>query len=295
MEASMATAIVAAPAVLLKNILFATDFSDCSRQAMPYVVDLARKFGSNLFLGHIVTPSHLAIGAPEAAPYLYEAERTTSQEELAELVSSPELKDLKIKPILTSGLLEDELVKAVAQNKIDLVVLGTHGRTGIRRLVLGSVAEAVSRVATCPVLTIGPDLPGTDNVKIRRILVPTDFSETSTSILPYVQELAGSYGASITFLHVIPADATVNVNARLLAEDARRTLKRVFRAECGALKPQFLIEFGEPAEAILRAALENKADLIAMGIKNAFTGIRLRTSVAYRVMASAQCPVLTVR
>ena len=291
----MATAIVTVPAILLKNILFATDFSDRSRQALPYAIDLARKFGSKLFLCHIVTPSQLMIGAPEAAPYLYEAERKTSQQELANLVSSPELKDVKTQSILVSGLLEDELARAVTENKIDLVVLGTHGRTGLRRLVLGSVAEAVCRVATCPVLTIGPDLPGNENVKVRRILVPTDFSETSTSILSYVQELAANYGASITFLHVIPTDAAANINARLLAEDARRTLKRVFRAECGAFKPQFLIEFGDPAEAILRAALENKADLIAMGIKNAFSGIRLRTSVAYKVMAGAQCPVLTVR
>jgi nucleotide-binding universal stress UspA family protein len=292
----MATAIVAAPAVLLKSILLATDFSDNSRQALPFATTLARKFGSNFFVCHIITPSQLVIGAPEAAPYLYEAERKISDTGVADLLRSPELRGLKTKTIVTTGLLDDELARAIEENKIDLVVMGTHGRTGLRKLVLGSAAEEICRVANCPVLTIGPDLPAQEKAQFRHILVATDFSEISTNILPYVLSMAEAYDASITFLHVIPTDAAVNINARLLAEDARKTLKKVFRAECGEHKPQFLIEFGEPAEAILRAAKENKADLIAMGIKNAFTGgIHLRSSVAYRVMAAAQCPVLTVR
>jgi nucleotide-binding universal stress UspA family protein len=292
----MATATVTSAAVHFKNILFATDFSDYSQQALSYVTDLARKFGSKIHLCHVVIPSQLVIGAPEAVPYLYEAERTTSAEQLDELRRSLEIEGLKANTILASGPLADELTRAITENDIDLIVIGTHGRTGIRRLMLGSAAEVICRIATCPVLSVGPDVFGQEKLRFRRILVPTDFSEHSVEILPYVLEIARESRSSITFLHVIPTNAAVNVNARLLAEDARRTLKRVFTRECSAFNPQFLIEFGDTTEAILRAAQETQADLIAMGIKNAFpAGIHLRSGVAYGVMAEARCPVLTCR
>jgi nucleotide-binding universal stress UspA family protein len=244
----------------------------------------------------VVTPSQLIIGAPEAAPYLYETLQKRSEEELTDMAGLPEWKGLKTKAVLASGMLEDELLKAINENQVDLIVVGTHGRTGIRRLVLGSVAEEICRIATCPVLTLGPDIVLSRKGELHRILVPTDFSEESTQILPYVLDIAREYGATITFLHVIPLDATVNINARLLAEDARRTLRKAFTKECGDHAPQFLIEFGHPAEAILRAAVENKADLIAMGIRHAFMpGVNLRSGVAYQVMAKANCPVLTCR
>src|SRR5579864_8744031 len=136
----------AIPAVHFKNILFATDFSKCSVPALSYVTDMARKFGSNVYLCHVVTPSQLVIGAPEAAPYLYEATQTTAAEQLTDLVHSPELKGLNTKAVLASGYLEDELTTAVSENHVDLIVIGTHGRTGIRRLVLGSAAEGICRV-----------------------------------------------------------------------------------------------------------------------------------------------------
>ena len=295
----MATATFAppsVPAVHFRNILFTTDFSDYSQQALPYAANLARKFGSSVYLCHVVTPSQLVIGAPEAAPYLYEAQRNRGADELADMARFPEFKGLKTRTILASGLFEDELLRVVNENQIDLIVVGTHGRTGIRRLVLGSAAEQICRIATCPVLTIGPDASMNEESAFRRILIPTDFSEESTQILPCVLDIAREYNAGITFVHVIPLDAAANINARLLAEDARRTLKRAFGKDCREHSPQFLIEFGHPAEAILRAATETRADLIAMGIRHAFApGIHLRSGVAYQVMARASCPVLTCR
>lgn len=293
----MATATVLAPvAVHFRNILFATDFSEYSEPALPYATNLAREFGSNIYLCHVVTPSQLAVGAPEAAPYLYEAHHQRSAEALVDISRFPELKGLKTKRVLVSGLFEDEIIKVINENRIDLIVVGTHGRTGIRRLVLGSAAEQICRIARCPVLTVGPDATIQSKDFFSKILIPTDFSEESTQILPYALDLAREYKADITFLHVIPMDAAVNINARLLAEDARRTLKKAFAKECGEHKPQFLIEFGAPAESILRAATETRADLIAMGIRHAFApGIHLRSGVAYQIMAGANCPVLTCR
>ena len=104
----MATATVVAPTVrvkripstALKNILFATDFSVFSRQALPYAAGLARKFGSHLHLCHVVTASQLAVAAPEAAPFLYEAMHDVSTELLSEMARSPEVEGLKTTAVL---------------------------------------------------------------------------------------------------------------------------------------------------------------------------------------------------
>lgn len=282
------------PAVRFKNILFATDFSECSRQALPYVSGLARNFDSKVYLFHVVTPSQLAIGAPEVAPYLYQALCKNSAEELTDMARAPELKGLNTRAVLGSGMLEDEVIKAINENEIDLIVVGTHGRTGIRRLILGSAAEKICRIATCPVLTVGPDVVPENKLQFQHILVPTDFSVESMKILPYVLDLARDYGASILFLHVIPPEA--NIDAHGLADDARHTLQKVLAKDGSYYQPDFLIECGHPVETILRAARENQADLIAMGVRNAFaSGVQLRSGVAYQVMAGAQCPVLTCR
>lgn len=286
----------AKPSVQLDRIVFATDFSESSMKALPLATALAKKFGSTLFLCHIVTPTPLAIGAPEAAPYLYQAETESAQRALDDLCKSPSLKGLECKSRMPSGPLADELQALIEQNRIDLVIAGTHGRTGVRRLLLGSSVEEICRIATCPVLTVGPDLEISPELEIKRILVPTDFSEESELDLPSVALLAKAYGAHVTVLHVMPPDAASNPEAKKLAEPMRRTMMHAFEKEVGDPKPEFVIEFGDTVPTILDYALKNKIDLIAMGIRTAFLpGFTLRSSVAYRIIAAAHCPVLTCR
>jgi nucleotide-binding universal stress UspA family protein len=201
----MSTApVVTAPTIHLRNILFATDFSEASRRALRYAEALAEKFGARICLCHAMTPTALAIGAPEAAPYLYEAEYEGSQRDLASLLQAEEEKGLKIDSVLEAGLLKDVLMSAIAKKKIDLVIAGTRGRTGVNRLLLGSSAEEICRSASCPVLTVGPWLVTPNKIQFRRILVPTDLSEESMRVLPYALGIAQQYQSSITFLNVIP-------------------------------------------------------------------------------------------
>ncbi|HWS18079.1 MAG TPA: universal stress protein, partial [Candidatus Elarobacter sp.] len=157
----------------LKNILFATDFSQASMNAFPFVASLAKKFGSSVFACHIITPTSLVSAAPEAAPYLYEAEYNAAAKELDNILRSSQLDGIKTKALLSSGILGDALIDEINQNSIDLVVTGTRGRTGLRRLLLGSAVEDICRVASCPVLTIGPDHPSVA-IKFNNVLVPTD-------------------------------------------------------------------------------------------------------------------------
>lgn len=284
------------PTVSFNNILVTTDFSEFSMKALPWAAALARKLGSQMFLCHVVTPTPLAVGAPEAAPYLYQAENESADRALKDLLASDKLQGLPAKSLMPSGLLSDELTNVIRENKIDLVVAGTHGRTGIRRLILGSSVEEICRVATCPVLTVGPDVAvGTDH-EIKRILVPSDMSEESTRSIPYVVQLAKATGAAVTVLHIMPEDAATNPDAKTLAEPVRRSLLHSYEPLFGDVKPEFVIEFGDTVETILTYARRNKADLIALGIRSAFLpGFQLRSSVAYRVISAAHCPVLTCR
>jgi len=279
-----------------KNILFATDFSQFSMRALPWVTGLARKFNSSLLVCHVVTPTPLAIGAPEAAPYLYQSEKESADRSLKDLVASSKLQGLPVKSVMPSGLLADELSRAIADNKINLVIAGTHGRTGVRRLLLGSAVEEICRVATCPVLTVGPDLDHNPEPEIKHILVPSDLSEESARSIPYVAQLAKTYGAKVTVLHIMPADAATNPDAKMLSEPVRSSMIHAYEPLFGEVKPDFVIEFGDTVETILTHARKNKVGLIGMGIRSAFLpGFQLRSSVAYRVISAAHCPVLTCR
>jgi nucleotide-binding universal stress UspA family protein len=289
--------IQAAPksAVTLKNILFATDFSEVSMKAFPYAAALAKKFEASVFPFHAIVPTSLVAAAPQAAPYLYEAEREASEKELENVVHSPLLKGVTAKSVLSSGLIGDCLTEEIKNNDIDLIVAGTHGRTGWRRLLLGSAAEEICRTATCPVLTVGPALPP-EPISFNRILVPTDLSDDSMRSLPMVVKLATAFGSSVAILHVLPEEMASNPDARQLSEPIRRTIVGIFGPQLKPIKTEFAIETGDVAETILKVARETGADLIAMGIRHAFlTGFNLRTSVAYRVMTLSQCPVLTCR
>jgi nucleotide-binding universal stress UspA family protein len=281
-----------------KNILYATDFSEFSVKALPWATALAQKFGSQLYVCHVITPTPLAVGAPEAAPYLYQTEHENADRALKDLAASGRLQGLPAKLLLPSGLLSEELSRVMNENKVDLLVAGTHGRTGVRRLLLGSAVEEMCRIATCPVLTVGPDVAASPGHKISRILVPSDTSDESVRALPHVVRLAQATGASVSVLHVMPEDAATNPDAKKLAEPVRKSLLHSYEHWFAGteVKPEFVIEFGDTVETILTYARRNKADLIALGVRHAFLpGLQLRSSVAYRVISGSHCPVLTCR
>ena len=294
----MATAhasIVPTPVASLKNILFATDFSEASMKAFPYAASLAKKFGASVFACHIITPTSLATAAPQSAPYFYEAEYEAATKELDNILHSPQLEGIKTKALLSSGILGDALQEEISQNHIDLIVAGTHGRTGLRRFLLGSAVEGICRVATCPVLTVGPDQPSS-RIKIENILVPTDLSEESMRALPFVVRLAGAYGAKVTVLHVLPEETASNPDTQKLSEPVRRNMVDIFEPRLAPLQAEFVIESGETVETILKVARDKNADMIVLGVRDAFLpGIHVRTSVAYQIMAASHCPVVSCR
>jgi nucleotide-binding universal stress UspA family protein len=280
----------------IKNILFPTDFSVESMHALPYVAGMADKLGAAVYLCHIIMPSVLAAGAPEVAPYMYDAARKQGEEELAALAASAKLAKFRPKTLLVSGTVEDELPAIIREHGIDMIVAGTHGRTGIRRLLLGSVVEEICRIATCPVLTVGPALLPHLSIEFRRILFPTDLSDESRRIVPHLRRIAQEYSAEVTVVHVLPQELETNPEARMLAEPIRTRMTQMLEKDLAPCRPEYVFAFGDVVQAVLKTAHEKASDLIAMVIRNTFMPeFQPQSSTAYRIMTRADCPVLTRR
>ncbi|MBI4591540.1 MAG: universal stress protein [Candidatus Rokubacteria bacterium] len=141
------------------RILYATDFSPASLAAWPYALELARVFKAELVILHVVPP----LTAPPEGFFTrdvfsryWEAAREEAEGELSKLLTQAEREDIKVRSRVDKGRPADQILLAAAEEQAGLVVVGTAGRTGFRRVLLGSVADEVVRLAPCPVLTVGP-------------------------------------------------------------------------------------------------------------------------------------------
>jgi nucleotide-binding universal stress UspA family protein len=271
--------------VTFKNILFATDLSYLADAAMPYVLETARLYGSKVYAVHV---RHR--GATWDRP---EQAAVTSLQE--------RLKDLPHEVLVEDGEVQPTLLRLMAEKNIDLAVVATHGRTGLGRVLLGSVAEAVFRGAPCPVLTVGPHLVRDPQwvLKIKEVLYATDLTPASDGAAKYAISLAQENQARLTILNVQPAPkAGELVESEHYATATLRRLQQLVSAEAQLwCEPYCIVEPGDPAEKILDVAARYRADLIVLGIRPHGVGVatHIVRPTAHRVVAGATCPVLTVR
>jgi len=288
-----------APAIELRQILFATDFSDASLAALPLVSKIAHRYGSRVFVMNVSTPIAYAMVSPEAAAALQHRDELHARSKVKDLLKTADLAGLSTTVVVRSGIPTGELDHFVREHKIDLAILGTHGRTGMKHLVMGSVAEDLFRHLPCPVLTVGPNIskPAMQGIDVRHILFPTDLSDESQAVFPYLASLASQYKASLTLLHVLPVETATNPDARSLAEPLRKEMQNIFSPHIDpGCSVEFIIDFGDTAERILAHAESGRADLIGLGVRMAGeVTTHLRNTVAYRVVLEARCPVLTSR
>jgi nucleotide-binding universal stress UspA family protein len=287
------------PRIRLKRILCATDFSPGSFTVLPVVASIARRYGAKVFVSNVWTPLPYTMVTPEAVNIMEKRQEQVARLKLTEFQQAASAFGISPRIITRSGDPVVELERIVREQDIDLAVISTHGRVGLKHLTMGSVAEALFRNLSCPVFAVGPHLAHrfSRKVEIRNILFPTDMSEDSRAVLAYLASLAKEYGAKLTFLHVLPEETGQNPDARSLAEPLRQEMMRIF---CSAISPNcradFAIEFGDPAATILRYAQEMNADLIGFGVRPVNDVVLLlRNTVAYRVILDAHCPVLTQR
>ena len=296
---AFAVVIPVVPAIELKRILYATDFSDASLAAVPLVSTLARQYGSRVFVVNVLTHAPYSMVSPEAVAVLQHKDELGARDKIRGLLKTGDLAGLSATAIVRSGLPTEELTRLVRTQKIDLAILGTHGRTGMKHLLMGSVAEDLFRNLPCPVLTVGPNVSkaSIQATNIKHILFPSDLSDESRAVFPYLASLASEYKASLTLLHVLPIETATNPDARSLAEPLRQQMQSIFSSHIDPRCPaEFIVDFGDTAERILAHAETRRADLIGLGVRRAGEiTTHFRNTVAYRVVLQARCPVLTAR
>jgi len=294
--------------VAFKSILIATDFSEASLKAQRHAISIARHFHAKFYMAHIVS----SVGLNMAGADALELETKVTSREMAELernlVQDGRLAGLSHEFIVRQGDICEELEDIIREHHVEIVVIGTQGRRGIEKLVMGSVAEKIFREADKLVLTVGPhskpDAPLEGSDGTRPFLFPTNFSEASKKALPHAISFCNHFGARLLLLHVAPASRATTPGSILGEQEiARRELLARLHGFLPSdvplsVTPEFMVEFGDHGEQILNAARLRKADLIVMGLDHSRHGravSHIPKTTTYRVVCQAPCSVLTVR
>lgn len=289
-----------------KRILFARDFSSCSRYAMPYALALAKKFGAELHFVYaetlhgepFVNAENAAQATERARERLSSLEEYVSEEELPDEIEHVVVRDVAAAPAI---------VTYAEDHEMDLIVMGTHGRRGMQNLLLGSVAREVVRSAHCAVLTIRErERPTKPPYGFERLLVPFDFSGHARQTLQHARELASLYGAEVDILHIIedtlhPAFYSWSVSSIYDAhpdiEEKAAERLRTMNAELDApdVPVHVTVRPGRPDRVIAEFAGERGSDLIMMSTRG-LSGLErfLLGSTTERVLRNAPAPVLTL-
>ena len=296
-------------AIAVKNVLYATDFSDTSEAAFPYASAICRKFGSTLHVANVFSDSTLMLmtgGADNASfEVLYEDARSLAQQKVDQVAAR--LRDIPSRTYVRHGEVWDQLSPIVAENGIDLIVVGTRGRRGLGKLLLGSVAEDILRHATCPVLTVGPGICGATKLPefatsgpapvefdLRHIVYATNLTAESLRVAPVAFSLAAQFQARLTLMHVVEGDSRLGILSKPLEDEIRKLREEIPTASL-AYAPEVLVEFGSAWRCIVNKAAEREADLLVLGAHCVNGMSHLPWSTVHHVVAHATCPVLTIR
>ena len=301
--------------IAVRRILCPIDFSEHSRRALDHAVAIARWYGSSITALHVIAPPPVPAFGP--GPVMFEPAMMTSVDReqviatLDQFVRAEAAPGVAIASAVREGSAATEVLAQAGEMNADLVTIGTHGRSGFERLLLGSVTEKVLQKAPCPVLTVPSEHPGTvpaSPVVFKRILCPTDFSESATRALDYAVSLAQEADGDLTVLHVLPngyestdvvADGRMTLAdfMRQREADLRERLSEAVPADVAAFcRVHTLMTRGKPWQEILREATERQSELIVMGVQGrAALDLMVFGSTTQHVVRQASCPVLTVR
>jgi nucleotide-binding universal stress UspA family protein len=288
--------------IRFKKILCPVDFFKTSSRAFDYALKLSQHYEAKVHAIHVVVPVVTgSYAAPINAEDLTSDFKKESERFLKDLRARASKKGVDVTTEVLVGDIDREILRASAKQKADLVVMGTHGRRGFERLVLGSVTERLVRHCPVPLLTVGlGKKAGAVPPDIRRILLTTDFSSGTADAVAHALSIAQECQASLTLLHVMHETA---VN---MAGEYRDALVKGVEAQLQKLVPEAAldwcdvnvrVETGLPYEVIAKVIKSGKFDLVAMNIHGkslldrAFIG-----SIAERTLrsASASCPVLLI-
>jgi nucleotide-binding universal stress UspA family protein len=298
--------------VAIAKILCPVDFSDNSQLALDYALSLAAQHSAKVSVMHVL-PKVLA--DPDVYPYLSDPvlpsgeTRDRAFEQLGTFVHRALQRNVAVDVVLEDGDIVDEVVNKADKLPADLVVIGTHGRRGLARLLMGSVTERVLRHARRPVLSVSPNAaaPPTDRVPFEKVLCPIDFSPSSLEAFEYALSLAGNEG-TVTLLHVVEfyVDAAVGEAVAFDLDSVRERHQEQAVEKLEATVPRdardrtkletATLESGAAYKEILRIAEREASDAIVMGVMGrSASDLFFFGSTTNQVVRAAGCPVLTVR
>jgi nucleotide-binding universal stress UspA family protein len=286
-----------------KRILCPIDFSDFSVAAYHYALSLAEHYKTKLVVLHAVELrkypyADYAAAAGDFASFC-QALCEGGKVKLGEFLAHHAHPGVETQGTVEQGNASDLILSFAQTRDVELVVMGTHGRRGLDRLVLGSTTDRVMRRAPCPVLvvsspvhqamTTGPE----GRHRLRRILYCTDFSDNSERALSYAISAAEEYDAELTMLHVAEGHLAPDEAKALIATSTER-LGKLVSSKTG-LKIKTVVKFGKPYEEIVQLARESEISMIAMTARGGGALDRaLFGSTTYRVIQLGPCPVLAV-
>ena len=291
--------------VKVKNILYLTDFSKASEAALPFAVTCGRGYGAKVHALHILMPAPYVYTTPGLTAAAIEAEEENAHAEMQRVES--QLTGLQHETVVARGFeVWPAVQQAIQDDDVDLIVLGTHGRTGAEKLLLGSVAGEIFRRSPVPVLTIGPGVrSGAHNgARFHRVLFATDFTPESLAGAPYAVSLAQQNESHLLRVTVMRKPEKIDQSDdRIFELSVAEAIHRLYEIvpESAELDfpPQVSVEYGEPAERIVEVAKQRGVDLIVLGVRDAAgrlgAATHLERATAHKVVAHAACPVLTVR
>jgi nucleotide-binding universal stress UspA family protein len=288
----------------IKLIHCPVDFSEFSVRAYLYALSLAEHYGAKVVAQHVVEISHYPYADYVAATGDYaEFSRTLREggkQRLQAFVKAHSHDAIQLELVVHEGTAPDCILSCAEKHKADLIVIGTHGRRGYDRMVLGSVTNRVMRRASCPVLAISnsqQESSGENEGKhqLRRILFCTDFSENSERALGYAISATQEYGAELTLLHVLEETRNPSKAQAAIAAAAEQ-LDKMIQPEIGkALKTRTAVRVGKPYQQIIELAVETHIDTIVMGVRGrGAVDLAVFGSTTYRVLQLGPCPVLAV-
>ena len=294
-----------------KQVLCPVDLSDASVRSLAHAAAVARWYDAQLTVLHVIPAfeslrvrGELGMPVGPVTSMAREQALDDVRRALDVMVKAP---DAVV--IAETGDAPTTIVDQAVSRRADLIVMGTHGRRGFKRLVLGSVTETILREAPCPVLTVPQAAHGADPeaVIFKRILCPIDFSPASLQALGFALDLARQADGTVTLLHIVEWLAEEDTVAlphfdatkfrRQLADDAEARLRGLVDKESRTWSElDIAVDFGRAHREILRVAEAKPADLIVMGAQGrGGIGLAVFGSTTQQVVRGAACPVLTVR
>ena len=274
-----------------KRIVVATDFSTAAEKGVHYAVEIAKRYRAALYVSHVQGAPVYTYAPAAAWPELAEEDKAFREEGRAKLEEV--LKDIPHELIFQEGEISETLKDIVREKQADLVVLGTHGRSGLDKALMGSVAEKIFRELRVPVLTLGPKVvaKALSSAELSRILYATDFTAESLHAAPYAISLSREHRANLILLNCFEGGED---GIQAMLEGLRQLVPFGAELRC---EPICIVERGPHGKKILDVAESHGTDLIVLGVDGISKGMGMgfRGSSLYKIVTQASCPVLTVR